>query len=61
MITKKQLLRAIVDLDDSIYTLGLRIEDLEKEVSKLKRKVEPKTDGNAEKPKRGRGRPRKNS
>lgn len=58
MITRKRFYAALADLDDSIYALGLRIEDLEKKVGKLEKKIIPPSAG-AEKPKRGR--PRKNS
>lgn len=59
MITKKTLLAYINDLDEGFFALINRVQTLENEVEKLKKKTAPKTGGEEQKPKRGRGRPRK--
>lgn len=61
MLTKRTLLDYINDLDEALFTVLGRVQDLERDVEKLKEDIKPKTGGDEEKPKRGRGRPRKNA
>lgn len=60
MIRKNQLLDMMLDLSADMEYLDDRLSDLEKAVSKLQKKPKGSSEKKDE-PKRGRGRPRKQS